>query len=218
MLPDLVVLLCDTARADAFSPWGGRTPTPLVERLASEGLVYEQAVTHAPWTVPSVATLFSGRLTTEHGISGESISWDGRRPTSPQPAVRAWSGGWLPEELAERGYRTWAASCNSWVSRWGGFDRGFEEFLDLRPWARATGRAARLRYRTRKALGMIDRGGREAADRFAERLARTDERPLFAFVDLMETHAPLDPPRPWYPFAPWERVRTRRLAGGPDQG
>jgi arylsulfatase A-like enzyme len=236
VLPDLVFLLCDTARADAFSPWGGPRRTPTVERLCAEGTPFRSAIAPAPWTVPSTASIFTGRLPTEHGVGGECIAWAGRAPTSPAACVEAFEGEWLPEALRERGYRTWGASCNSWVSRWGGFDRGFDEFLDVRPWARLdthtrararsglAGRLERLgvraRYRASRAMGRLDRGAAAAAAAFEARLdAGGGERePLFAFVNLMETHVPLDPPSPWYPYRNWRRLRTVDILGEPDQG
>src|SRR5919197_2717657 len=162
MVPDLVLIVCDTARADAFSPWGGRGPSPTMERLCRQGIRWAEAVSTAPWTVPSHASMFSGLLPTEHGINGNCIEWTERRPSSPAEAVRSFSGSWLPEELSRRGYRTWGASCNSWISTCGGFDRGFERFLDLRPWAKPKRTAAHFRYLVRKALGRVDRGGRSA--------------------------------------------------------
>jgi arylsulfatase A-like enzyme len=217
MPPDLILLLCDTARADAFAPWGAPYPTPTVERLGREGIVYAAAYAQAPWTVPSTASIFCGRLPTEHGITGDCFRWVDGKPTSPAEAVRAYAGPWLPDQLQERGYATWGASCNSWVSVWGGFDRGFQRFEDLRPWARG-GRGRKLAYRVRKAVGKTDRGGRDAVLRFGRRLADAGTAPLFAFVNLMETHAPFDPPRPFYPFPHARRSGTRWLAGGPDQG
>jgi arylsulfatase A-like enzyme len=40
---------------------------------------------------------------------------------------------------------------------------------------------------------------------------------LFAFVNLMETHSPFNPPARYYPFPVWRRPKTFHLAGGPDQ-
>jgi arylsulfatase A-like enzyme len=219
MPPDLVVLLCDTARADAFQPWGGPHPTPTVERLCREGVTYASATTPAPWTVPAHASMFSGLLPTEHGINGECFEWVDRRPSSPAAAVRAFAGQWLPEALRARGYRTWGASCNSWISRWGGFDRGFDEFVDLRPQAKPKSRPARLAFRVRRALGGTDRGGGEAVRRFHARLREAGPEPQFWFVNLMETHSPFNPPGRYYPYPPWRRLRTRHLAGfQTDQG
>jgi len=120
--------------------------------------------------------------------------------------------------MRERGYRTWGASCNSWISRWGGFDRGFDEFLDLRPRIRPKTALQWFVFRVRRVLlGLEDRGGRQAVSEFSRRLASAGPEPLFAFINLMETHSPFSPPGRFYPFAPWRRRRTFHLAGGPDQ-
>jgi arylsulfatase A-like enzyme len=213
--PDIVLVICDTARADAFNPWGAPYRSPVLERLCREGVIYRNATAAAPWTLPSTASILSGVLPSEHGATGECFEWENRRPTSPAGAIRGFAGQWLPEALRERGYRTWGASCNTWVSKWGGFDRGFEQFLDLRQWSRPRSRLGRVVYRARKGLGMVDRGGSEAVQRFGQRLASAGPEPLFALVNLMEMHAPLSPPRPYYPFPPWRRIGTRTLAGGP---
>jgi arylsulfatase A-like enzyme len=187
-----------------------------MERLAREGLVFRQALSPAPWTLPSHASIFSGRLPTEHGITGECISWGDGRPTSPREAVQSFAGPWLPETLKERGYRTWAASCNGWVTEWGGFDRGFDSFTQLHQRFRpGRGRRARLLRRMDRLLGRVDRGGRSALDTFHGALRAAGSEPLFAFVNLMEVHTPYDPPRPFYPYPPWRRPKTRRLTGGP---
>jgi len=215
MQPDLLFLLCDTARADAFQPWGGPLETPAMSCLCREGAFYAEAVAQAPWTLPSTASMFTGKLPTEHGITGDCFRWDGGRPTSPAEAVRGYSGAWLPESLRERGYRTWGASCNTWISGWGGFDRGFDQFLDLRDRTRLPkGKFGTVLRRARRMYGRVDRGGRRALEAFARELRDAGRAPLFAFLNLMETHAPYDPPRPFYPFRFWERARTRRLSGG----
>src|SRR5262249_23249122 len=99
MQPDLVLVICDTARADAFKPWGGPCPTPTMERLAREGVAYRNATTQAPWTLPSTASIMSGKLPTQHGIHNDCLDWSGDRPTTPATAVRGVTGEWLPETL-----------------------------------------------------------------------------------------------------------------------
>lgn len=215
MQPDVLFVICDTARADAFVPWGGRHPTPTVQRLAREGMLYEQATSQAPWTLPSTASMFSGVLPTEHGISGDSFRWTDGRPSSPAAAVRGWRGDWLPEGFRERGYRTWGASCNIWISPWGGFDRGFDSFDHLHDKVRLPhGLVGDALRKARRLYGKVDRGGRQAVERFGHEVVAAGSRPVFAFVNLMECHAPYDPPRPFYPFAPWRRAKTRFLSGG----
>ena len=216
MPPDLYLLMCDTARADAFSPWGAAHPTPSIQELCRQGISYGRAIAQAPWTLASTASMFSGRLPTETGLSGDCFEWNEGKPSSPSVAVKAYRGTWLPEALRERGYRTWAASCNTWVSEWGGFDRGFDSLLDLRDRTRLRkgSRWNRMLRRGQRLYGKVDRGGREALEAFRRRLREADGEPLFGFVNLMETHAPYDPPRPFYPYLPWKRAETRRLSGG----
>ncbi|HJP66901.1 MAG TPA: sulfatase, partial [Actinomycetota bacterium] len=214
MPPDLVVVLCDTARADAFRPWGGPQPTPTMERLAREGVRYSDAIAAAPWTLPSITSIFSGRLPSQHGVTNECVEWVNDNPTSPDRSIRAMAGPWLPEELKARGYRTWAASCNIWISTWGGYDRGFDRFVDLQDNVRLPqGRWGRFARKAMRVGGRADRGGRATTQEFRRALAEPDPAPLFAFVNLMEVHTPLNPPRPYYPYPPWRRASTLRLSG-----
>jgi arylsulfatase A-like enzyme len=145
--------------------------------------------------------MFSGLLPTEHGITGDCMEIEAGRQTSPAGAVRAFAGTWLPEDLRERGYRTYGVSCNPWVSTWGGFDRGFDDFDDVRMWApRRRGRAGSALRRAVQAYAPGDHGGRRTLRRFERRLARTGKEPWFAMVNLMETHAPYDPPLRFHPL------------------
>ena len=150
-------------------------------RLAREGVTYATAIAQAPWTVPSTASIFSGVLPTVHGIAGDSLRWiDGSR-TSPSEKVANYKGDWLPESMRERGYRTWAVSSNAWISRWGGFARGFDDFHDIRPWRTAGTPVRRLlrRVEQMQAIGRQDKGGKEAVERF-RRFVGARQEPWFA--------------------------------------
>ena len=120
--------------------------------------------------------------------------------------MKGYSGRWLTSELSALGYRTLGISCNPWVGSWGGFDRAFERFRDIRPWQhKPRNRAARLVRRARQMhlLKGSDHGGRAAVAQLARSLddepsARLDP-PWFAYVNLMEAHAPYDPPLRFHP-------------------
>jgi arylsulfatase A-like enzyme len=245
MEPDILFVLCDTARADAFEPWGGRVPTPNVDALAGTGTTYERAVAQAPWTLPSTASMFTGELPTEHGVSAETLAVseragdaaapgelaavDSGAPTAPQasPAVRSLSplieqrkGTWLPRDLVERGYETWGVSCNPWISRWNGFATGFQAFTDVRPRAvPPRGRAQLAAWRLRQAYSGRDHGGREAIQGLMAWLGDNRRRPWFAFMNLMELHDPYDPPRRLHPLVGGDGrgARWRRLPSWVDR-
>ena len=56
----VILLTVDTLRRDALSCYGGGTPTPNIDRLAKDGILFENAYAPAPWTLPSFVTILSG--------------------------------------------------------------------------------------------------------------------------------------------------------------
>jgi arylsulfatase A-like enzyme len=213
--PDILVLLCDTARADAFHPWGGPARSPTMGRLCHEGTMYELAVSPAPWTLPAVSSIFSGCLPTEHRITAEQVK--PKRPLAERPPVRfeagsaGWRQGenaveaygrtWLPESLRARGYRCWGISCNPWIGRWDGFDRGFDRWVDIRPRRRKV--KSQLSWAARRVgdvAGLRDHGGKDAFLRVAGWIHEPPHAPWFTFVNMMELHDPYDPPPRFHPL------------------
>lgn len=204
--PDIVVVICDTARADAFSPWGGGVETPFVERMCERGLWFRRAIAPAPWTLPSTGSLLSGALPTQHWISGDTLDKVMGAPVSPRRAVAAYRGPWLPRDLRDRGYRVMGASCNPWLSRWSGFAAsGFDDFVDIGAAVRDRGERAQAVFRAARRLGRVDKGGKRAVRELGQMLAAGDGRPAFALLNLMELHAPYGPPKPFYPLTDEER-------------
>jgi arylsulfatase A-like enzyme len=115
--PNIVLVLIDTLRADRLSCYrnGART-SPCIDRIAERGVLYENAISPAAWTVPAHASLFTGTYPSRHGVD---LS---RLVLAPELAP-------LPEILRRHGYRTFGVSSNYWLSRETLFDRGFDEFV-----------------------------------------------------------------------------------------
>lgn len=163
--PDIVVILWDTARPDRMSTFGHDRPTtPFLDSVAATGVVYERCMTPSPWTPPAHASLFTGLLPRRHGLR----STPGRVLASVPV---------LAETLSGAGYETVGVTCNPMVSGMNGLDRGFGTFLrvfgDAEP--KSTGERALA------ALQAWDAG------------RPPGRRPLFLFVNLMETHLPRSP-------------------------
>jgi arylsulfatase A-like enzyme len=117
--PALLLVVVDTLRADAVSAMGAVAgTTPFLDRLAGEGTLFRHAYTNAPWTLPSHATLFTGRLPAEHGA--------GHRAWSLAPGFET-----IAERLRSAGYRTIAVSENPFVGPLTGLDRGFDRFVEV---------------------------------------------------------------------------------------
>jgi len=114
--PNILLIVLESTRASHLSCYGYHRPTtPHLDGLAAEGVLYEQAISSAPWTLPSHASLFTGLYTSQHDTCFG-------RPYLNRQVVT------LAEMLRQRGYRTAAFSTNPWVSEEFGFDRGFETF------------------------------------------------------------------------------------------
>ena len=65
----LVIISVDTLRADHLPAYGYRAvATPNLDALARDSLVFENALSHVPLTLPSHASLFTGLLPFEHGV------------------------------------------------------------------------------------------------------------------------------------------------------
>src|SRR5262249_6040508 len=59
--PNVLLLLVDTLRADELGIYGANpSPSPALDRFAARGLVFDVAVGQASWTMPAVASIFSG--------------------------------------------------------------------------------------------------------------------------------------------------------------
>lgn len=205
--PNVVLLVLDTARADAFEPYGAAPgSTPVVGDLARRGVAVRTAIAPSNWTLPSHASMFTGLLPRDIGL-GQA---PGGRPANCRPFLEALSDRCLPEVLRQAGYATGAVSTNLWISTWSGFGAGFERFEDV-----TSGRAeqvhdntfrSRVRWWLDAAKATVDDGAREVEAILGRWLEEASDRPFFWFVNLVECHSPYLPPRPYNDLSPFRRV------------
>ncbi len=111
--PDLVVVSVDTLRADRLALWGHDRPTsPELERLAGSSIRYAQAIAPSPWTLPSMASLFTGHFPSGHGV----VRLD--QALSPEATTSA-------EVLSGLGYETAFFGVNAYLEQDHGLSQGF---------------------------------------------------------------------------------------------
>jgi arylsulfatase A-like enzyme len=116
--PNILLITLDTVRADHLSLYGyGRRTSPALERLASRGIRFEEAHAPAPWTLPSHASMFTGRW--HHELN---VDWmtplNTKRPT-------------LAEYLGSHGYATAGFVANLFACSYdSGLNRGFTHYED----------------------------------------------------------------------------------------
>ena len=114
----ILLVSLDTLRGDRVGRMeAGRPLTPALDALARRGTLFEQATAAAPWTLPSHASVFTGRLPYSHGARTE------HQAMRPDLAT-------LAERLRDAGYRTAAFTGGGYVASFFGFDQGFEIYED----------------------------------------------------------------------------------------
>lgn len=205
--PNVLYIILDTVRARSLSAYGATHRTsPQLEQLASEGALFEHAFATAPWTLPSHATLVTGR-----DVAELSASWlvplDDSTPT-------------LAEVFSEKGYVTGAFVANHFYTGWEtGLGRGFARYDDYLVSARQillstallqTGVASRFAaargWTARfKALASFDwplhpsfySDRKEApmvVGEFLRWQAHLGDRRFMAMLNFYDAHEPYDPP------------------------
>ncbi len=212
MRPNVLLIIFDTARADAFEPYGAPAgASPTVRDLASRGHVMPHMYAPACWTLPSHASLFTGLLPratglmqAPEGVHTGSAAMDARRERL------------LPEVLRRAGYETGAVSANMWISKRSGFANGFDRFVEIdtgrQGQIHAEGRRARLAWNVEGVRARVDDGATEVGRTLRGWMDEPRDRPFFWFVNLIECHSPYLPPKPYNDLGPIDRLRAAREA------
>ena len=115
--PRLVVLVSiDTLRADHLGLYGyGRPTSPVLDALALESTVFDEAMSSSPWTLPAHASLLTGFYPSRHGLTSHE------RYLSSSIAT-------LAQLFSRAGYRTAAVVNSHNLGPDFGLDRGFQQY------------------------------------------------------------------------------------------
>jgi arylsulfatase A-like enzyme len=125
--PNVLVIVVDTLRADHLSSYGYARPTsPNIDNVAGNGVLFESAIAPSSWSLPSHASLVTGRSVHEHGMGNVDpmpwLGW-GKSGLNGLPT--------LGDALQKKGYRTGAFSANRiYFTSNVGMGRGFIHFED----------------------------------------------------------------------------------------
>lgn len=181
--PNVVLVSVDTLRADALGAYGGPIPTPTVDRLAREGVVFEKAFAPTSATAPSHATLFTGQEPQHHGVlrNGDALA------ESAQP---------LAERFRAQGYATAGFASSFVLDPRFGWSHGFDHWDAEIPESGST-MGKRKPYPgafwSAERFGGFDRRATATTDAAVRWLA-TAREPYFLFVHYFDPHAPYVPP------------------------
>lgn len=113
---NVVLLSFDTVRADHLGAYGyERKTSPNVDALAAKSVVFERAISQAPWTLPAHGSMLSGLYPSRLGV----LRYPATRALPDKNPV-------LPEVFRSAGYATAGFTGGGFVSDHYGFDRGFD--------------------------------------------------------------------------------------------
>lgn len=168
---NLVMICLDTVRKDVFSLADRDGPEDSLKPWVQRALRVEKAQSAAPWTVPSVASIFTGLYPNQHGAGRFSelpANLNQEVPSGIAPSVPT-----LTEQLAEEGFETIGFTAHPWFTLDYGLDRGFSA-LHLRQSAEELVR-----------LGVEWIDGRDAK---GSESAAEGSSPFFLYLHFMEAH------------------------------
>lgn len=206
---NVLLIVLDTVRSMSMSLYGyGRETTPVLEGMAQDAVLYRRAIATAPWTLPTHATLLTGRY--PHRMSAGWL-------TPLDDADRT-----VSEVLRDRGFATAAFMANlEYTGAETGLARGFLHFEDYEvspgeiAVSSSVGRFVLNNPRVRALVGYHDilarRTAPEIVDAFLEWLPEGGDRPFFAFLNFYDAHEPYLPPEPYASRFGNEAIRDNRM-------
>ncbi len=172
---NVLFVLSDTLRRDRLGAYGGPARTPAFDGFAESHRLFTDVVSQAPWTKPSIATLFTGLYPSQHQVVSHPDLRARHRVSGADRVldtdVLAGRLETLAEALATAGYDTAAFVGNPWLQRKFGFAQGFDVWEDGFADVVVPGRTVT-----------------EAALRWLE--GRTSKAPYFLYLHYMDAHSP----------------------------
>jgi arylsulfatase A-like enzyme/tetratricopeptide (TPR) repeat protein len=173
---NVILVTADTLRADHLPVYGyDKVQTPNLDRMAASGVVFEQASTVVPLTLPAHSSMFTGTFPMHHGVRD-----NGGYYLDPAQVT-------LAEILKENGYQT-GGFVAAFVldSRWGlsqGFDHYFDDF-DLNKFENV-------------GLDTVQRPGGEVLKEATAWMDEVRKDRFFAWLHFYDVHTPYEPPEPF---------------------
>lgn len=185
--PNVIFIMVDTLRPDRLGAYGSKGGfTPVMDALAAEGVLFERCQSAASWTLPSIASIFTGYYPSVHkALDYKEVDknrLDLKAGKDILVAALADSFATLPEILYDNGYETAACVMNPFIQAEFGFGQGFHFFFGgvLENGAGNEGSRA-----NEQAFAWLD--GKTAAPRDAA-------KPFFLYLHYMDCHGPYDAP------------------------
>lgn len=188
--PNIILIVMDAVRADHLSCYGyHRRTSPNIDRLATQGVLFENAFSAAEWSCPSHASIFTGKYPSHHRTLGKYTSLHEESIT-------------IAEILSRIGYETFGISSNIVLGSITGFNKGFEGYVVLDVPSEIRSVFNYIKQSPKDFIRYLIYGPDKCTYRNIEMIKslvkkRIKKKPFFLFTNLFNCHAPYDPPRPF---------------------
>ncbi len=183
----VLLVIVDTLRADHLGCYGGpEEPTPNVDALAAEGVLFDRMLGHVPQTLPSFCSILTGTLPVTHGVRVNGMFALGEEAET------------LAEVFRADGYRTGAFIAGFPLDARFGLDQGFQTYADEMRSDRAMRGLEREPDGSFEWLGHTTGAFENTADVVTDGALRwledVDGEPFFMLVHYFDPHHDYAPP------------------------
>ncbi|MCI0607230.1 sulfatase [bacterium] len=175
----IILITVDTLRADAVSAYNNRTrATPNIDRLAEDGMLFQNAISEAPWTLPAVSSIMTGVSPLVHLTTEVNSQFPSGLPT-------------LPEYLKKAGFKTAAIGRNPHLVT--NHFRGFQ-FYNFFPKSRISGVGGYVLHRFFPKSQRTDVSTSELTKMASALISNNRKQDFFLWLHYFDPHLPYSPP------------------------
>ncbi|MBU0755519.1 MAG: sulfatase, partial [Planctomycetes bacterium] len=190
--PDrVIVITLDTTRADRLGCYGcSRNTSPNIDEFSKDTIMYTHALATSSWTLPSHASLFTGKMPSCHGAqydeNGPLCLFDAIEGSERRKEMKARGLAkdelTLAEILRRKNYETGAVVAGPWLKKFSGLDMGFTLYDD------------------RKIDTLNGRSAEDVTSAAFEMIEKFKTSKFFLFLNYFDPH------RPYQPSEEYEKV------------
>jgi len=192
--PNILWILLDACRQDRMSCYGYRKrTTPNLEKISKESTIFENAIVNAPWTLPSVSSMFTGLYPSQHGALDWGLKINSNVNTIAEILkgegynTIAIGGAWIPTSRLSRGFRLYE----------------YEKAIFYSLLTQSKSRSKLQVELSKKFIILrslfsffpfIEELNVTLGKNIIKELAKSSEKPFFLYFHLSDTHLPYKPP------------------------
>jgi tetratricopeptide (TPR) repeat protein len=173
-ISNILLITIDTLRPDRLSCYGGSNPTPNLDRIAANGILFENAFCQVPLTFPSHTSILTGMYPIHHGVHQNGLEILNRRELL------------ISRSMRQNGFRTGAVVSSFVLDRKFGLADDFDVYDD----------------RMERKPGIVsnfdvERPANEVTKAAIKTIESFSGRRWFVWLHYYDPHTPYAPPSPY---------------------